>query len=165
MDVMFNQAENEWAPLIGKFIVDFVMIDDAMFDLINKNQHRLTDKELKDLEKFKSRVRLFKKVLKTYLQPTSVKQLDEVIRKISDLYVIRNLLAHNSLTFAYEQLADQQMTVIGFQVNGRKSDLSINITELKEKAQELVDQRVQFSDLIMVYYKAEFELISNATSA
>jgi hypothetical protein len=165
MDVMFDQAENEWAPLIGKFIVDFVMIDDAMFDLINKNQHRLTDKELKDIEKFKSRVKLFKKVLKTYLEPTSAEQLDEVMRKISDLYVIRNLLAHNSLTFAYEQLPDQKMTVIGFQVNGRKSELSINITELKEKAGELVAQRARFSDLIMVFYKAEFELISNTTSA
>jgi hypothetical protein len=164
MDVMFDQAENEWAPLIGKFIVDFVMIDDAMFDLINKNQHKLTDKELEDLEKFKARVSLFKKVLKTYLEPTSAKQLDDVMRKISDLYVIRNLLAHNSLTFAYEQLPDQKMTVVGFQVNARKIDLSINITELNEKAQELAAQRARFSDLIMIYYKAEFELISNTTS-
>lgn len=165
MDVMFDKAESEWAPLIGKFIVDFVMIDDAMFDLIDKNQHRLTDKELKNLEKFKTRVRLFKKVLKAYLEPKSAKQLDEVMKKISSLYQIRNLVAHNSLTFVYEQLPNQKMTVVGFQVNGRKSDLSINITDLETKSQELVAQRLRFAELIGVYYQAEFKLISQATNA
>lgn len=58
MDVSFEKAEKEWAPIIGKFIVDFVMIDDSMFHVIGKNEHRLTDKELDDLEKFKTRVKL-----------------------------------------------------------------------------------------------------------
>lgn len=165
MDVNFEKAEKEWAPIIGKFIVDFVMIDDSMFHVIGKNEHRLTDKELDDLEKFKTRVKLFKKVMKTYLKPQDVAKLEEVMKKITELYQIRNLLAHNSLTFAYEPIASGKLKVIGFQVNGRKTDLSINMSELKKKGRELSTQRKRFSDLSMAYYEAEFRLVSQATSA
>ena len=165
MDVNFEKAENKWAPFIGKFIVDFVMIDDSMFHVIGKNSHRLTDKELADLEKFKTRIRLFKKVMKTYLKPQDVAKLDEVMKTIKELYEIRNLLAHNSLTFAYEPMASGKLKVVGFQVNGRKTDLSINMSELKHKGRELATQRKRFADLSMAYYEAELRLISQATSA
>ncbi len=165
MDVNFEKAENDWSPLIGRFIVDFVVIDDTMFHVIGSNSRRLNDKELDEIKEFKPRVKLFKKVMKTYLEPIDLAKLDKVMTKISDLYPIRNLLAHNSLTFAYEPIANGNLKPVGFQINGRKTGRSINITELKKKAKELASIRIHFSELSMAYYEAEFRLISQATKA
>ncbi len=166
MDVCFDKAESEWAPLIGRFIVDFVMIEDSMLHIIQSNKRKLTDKELKDLEKFNVRVKCLRKIMKSYLKnERDLKKFNGVMEKIKNLYDVRNLLAHNSLVFAYETQPDNKMKVVGFQINGKKKDISLNFTELKKKSKELILERKKFAELSMSYYEAEFELIKQATNA
>jgi len=160
MDVNFEKAEKEWAPVVGRFIVDFVMIEDAMSDVIEKNRHRLTDKELKGLDRFKTKRKLYLKVMRLYLEPMDVARLHEVMVKVKELYEVRNLLAHNSLSFVYEQESDEKLKVVGFQVIGKKNELSMNLSELKKKVQELQFERKRFSELSMAYYEAELRFIS-----
>ena len=161
-----GKAESEWAPLIGRFIVDFVMIEDSMLHIIESNKRKLTEKEIKDLEKFNVRVKCLKKIMKSYLKnENDLKKFNQVMDKIKKLYDIRNLLAHNSLVFAYEQQPNNKMKVVGFQINGKKKDISLNFTELKKKSKELISERKKFAELSMSYYEAEFELIKQATNA
>lgn len=166
MDVCFDKAEKEWAPIIGKFIVDFVMIEDSMLHIVQSNLRKITESEINELCKFHVRVKCLRKIMKTYLRnERDIKKFNEVMDKIIDLYDVRNLLAHNSLVFAYEQQPDKTMKVVGFQINGKKKDISLNFDELKKKSRELKIERKKFSELSMKYYEAEFELIKQATNA
>ena len=47
MDVNFERAEKIWSPLIGKFIVDFVVIDDSIQHIISKHLSKLSKNEIK----------------------------------------------------------------------------------------------------------------------
>ncbi len=114
MDVCFDKAEQEWAPLIGRFIVDFVMIEDSMLHVIQSNTRKLTEKEIKELDKFNVRVKCLRKIMKSYIRSESdLKKFNQVMDKIKKLYDVRNLLAHNSLVLAYEQKPNNEMKVVG----------------------------------------------------
>ena len=80
--------------------------------------------------------------------------------KVKELYEVRNLLADNALSFVYEQESDEKLKVVGFQVIGKRNELSMSLCELKKKVQELQFERKRFSDLSMAYYEAELRLIS-----
>jgi hypothetical protein len=137
-----------------------------MLHIIQSNTSKLTDKELNDLEKFNVRVKCLCKIMKSYLKnERDLKKFNDVMEKIKNLYDVRNLLAHNSLVFAYEPQPDNKMKVVGFQINGKKKEISLNFNELKKKSKELMLERKKFAELSMSYYEAEFELIKQATNA
>ena len=166
MDVCFDKAEKKWSPLIGRFIVDFVMIDDSIQHIIGKHIHRLNKAEVNNQGKFKIRIKSIKKIMKLYLTDSiSIKKFNKTTKNILDLYVIRNLLAHNSLSFAYELQKNGKLKAVGFQINGKKEDVSINFKELKTKIDQLRSERIRFTELSMSYYEAELKLIEQKESA
>lgn len=166
MDVNFERAEKIWSPLIGKFIVDFVVIDDSIQHIIGKHLSKLSQGELKNQHKLRIRLRSIKKIMMLYLVDAKmIQQFNEVILEIKDLYQIRNLIAHNSLSFRYDLHENGSLKAVGFQINGKKIDLSLDYEELKAKLEHLRDVRTRFSQLTQCYYESEIRLIEQLANS
>lgn len=165
MNVNFERAEKAWSPLIGKFIVNFVVIEDSIHHIIGKHFNKLTAKEIKNINKFKVRLNAFKRIMSLYIfDKKAKKEFHKNIKEILSLYNTRNLLAHNALSFAFNLHNNGDLKSIGFQINGKKLETSLNYKELKEKIDQLKNARTKFSELTYIYYETEVKLIEQLSS-
>ncbi len=157
-DVNFDEEIEKWAPVVGRFMMNFVFIDSVIIHVTNKDAQKLTKKERENLDKFGTRVKAFQKIMTHYVSdPAKSSELCSVIANIKLLYEVRNLIAHNSLVFAFEIVDPDRLTALGFQINGQKKDFSLNFSDLEEKFLELERERKKFDDLTSIYYEVEFE--------
>ena len=94
-----------------------------------------------------------------------MQQFNEVILDIQDLYETRNLVAHNSLSFAYDLNENGSLKAVGFQINGKILDVSMGYKDLKKKLKHLKDVRTRFAQLTQCYYESELKLIEQLANA
>jgi hypothetical protein len=163
MDVCFDSAEEKLVPLIGRFIIDFVFIEDSMNLILNNSQNRLTENHKKNLNRFEGRVKAFHYVLPSYMSSKEeIEALDSVISKVKDMYLIRNLLAHNSVGLAVTMDESGKFKEAGFEISGKRKDIVENLDSLKNKVIELRSLRLDFIKLTESYYNYEVKLMMNA---
>ena len=163
MDVCFDSAEERLVPLIGRFIIDFVFIEDSIELILNNSQNRLTENYKKNLNWFEGRVKAFHYVLPSYLtSKEEIEELDSVISKVKDMYLIRNLLAHNSVGLAVTRDEYGNFKEAGFEISGKRKDIVENLDSLENKVIELRSLRLAFIKLTECYYNYEVKLMMNA---
>jgi dynactin complex subunit len=163
MDVCFDSAEEKLVPLVGRFIIDFVAIEDSINLILNNSRSRLTESHRNNLKWFDDRVNAFHYVLPSYMSSKEeIESLNSVISKIKDMYLIRNLLAHNSVGLAVLRDESGNFKEAGFEISGKRKDIVENLDSLRNKVDELRKLRVQFVKLTECYYMYEVKLMSSA---
>ena len=155
VEVDFYYEEKKWAPLIGKFILDFANIEEFLHEVMRYYfMDTLLDEE--DIpDNLLKRIKLFEKILvnRILTEASDKEKLAEAISKVRQLIPIRNLVAHNSLGLIVEENAEGVMRIGGFEITGRKKkEVFLNYESLSEKVKQLEACRNQLSELILVFY-------------
>lgn len=155
-DVNFEYEEKRWAPLIGKFILDFANIEEFLNEVI---RHHIRDTLLDESympDNLGKRIKLFEKILKKDIldNPKDKAKLTKVVKDIQDLVPIRNLVAHNSLGLVVEENAKGQMRIGGFQITGRKNkSVYLDYKSLADKVKQLETYRNTLFELVLIFHK------------
>lgn len=154
-EVDFYYEEKKWAPLIGKFILDFANIEEFLHVVIHFyfKETLLDEEDIPD--NLLKRIKLFEKVLlnRILVEASDKEKLAEAVSKVRQLIPIRNLVAHNSLGLVVEEDAEGAMRIGGFEITGRKKkEVFLNYESLSEKVKQLEFCRNQLSELLLVFY-------------
>jgi hypothetical protein len=158
-DVTYLKAEEKWTHLIGRFMLDFASIEDSVHRVILKypNDTPITDKKWKDT--FKNRVNLFHQILlKRFSEGLEKNELNKAINKFHELYNTRNLIAHNSLSYAFGEDENGNFRFLGFEIAGKKNNAIFTTYEqLESRVQCLKECRIQISSFMLKFHEAELE--------
>ena len=155
-DLPFHAAEEKWAPQIGKFILDFVCIEDSIYEVVLHYVNTTLIHEEALSQKFATRISLFQKILKEKIleDEADIKLLNKSVSSIHSLLPTRNLIAHNSLKLVFEDNEDGELVERGFEISGRKKpENSITYADLCEKVLKLNQCRQDFLSLMMKFEK------------
>ena len=159
-DVTYLIAEEKWANLIGRFMLDFASIEDIVHRVIIQylKETLITEQQLNDT--FKSRLDLFHQILiKRFSEGLDKSELNNAINKIHDLYPTRNLIAHNSLSYTFGEDQNGDFQFRGFEITAKKkSTIFTTYEQLEGKVQSLKECRTQISSFMLKFHEAELEL-------
>ena len=162
-DVTYLKAEEKWAHLIGRFMLDFASIEDSVHRVILQylKETLITDQQLNDT--FKNRLDLFHQILlKRFSEGLDKNELNKAIRNIHDLYSTRNLIAHNSISYTFGENENGDFQFIGFEITAKKkSTLFTTYEQLEAKIQTLKECRTQIASFMMKFHEAELEAVIN----
>jgi glutamate synthase domain-containing protein 3 len=161
INVNFLLAEKQWIPLIGKFIVDFVSIEDSLHQVVKHHVRNTFIKSDWFLDRFEDQLQIFEAVMRKQIlvKELDITNLSIFVENIKQLKQIRNLIAHNSLGLSFEENETGEMKSIGFTIDGkRKKSYSINFDKLLGESKRLSCCKSMLNKLMMKFHKNELKL-------
>jgi len=149
----FERDEEKWAPLIGRFILEFANIEDSIH-LVTSYHLAGTIIEHSDInERLGIRLNLCKKILEASVEDQCQKiKIQACFNCIQDLVQTRNLLAHNALSIVFEEGNDGHFRQIGPVIAGRKNiNITIDFESLTAKLADLRSHRLELRDFVVTF--------------
>jgi len=157
-DVTYLIAEEKWTSLIGRFMMDFASIEDCVHRVIKFYVEKTLIKDSQISENFRVRLELFKAVMAECFIDSDTTEFESTIDEIGRLYLTRNLIAHNSLSYAFEEDKDGNMNFMGFTISARKkANVEINFDSFTEEVSKLKQCRTDLAKYMMQFHVAEFQ--------
>jgi len=157
-DVTYLIAEEKWTALIGRFMMDFASIEDCVHRVIKFYVEKTLIKDSQISENFRVRLELFKAVMAECFIDTDTTEFESTIDEIGRLYLTRNLIAHNSLSYAFEEDNDGNMNFMGFTISARKkANVEINFDSFSEEVPKLKQCRTDLAKYMMQFHVVEFQ--------
>lgn len=158
-DLDYLEEEDNWTRLIGRFMLDFASIEDSIHRVLIHylRETLITEKELNGT--FKNRLKLFQRILtKSFSKKIDGESLRKTVKRISDLYPTRNLLAHNSISYVFAEDDKGDYRFMGFEIANRKDkSMFMNYEQLENRILELKECRIAMSSFMMEFHKAELD--------
>ena len=162
-DFTYLEAEEKWTHLIGRFMLDCASIEDSLHRVILQylKETLITDQQLN--ETFKKRLDLFHQILlKRFSQGLDKNLLNKAIKRINELYLTRNLIAHNSLSYTFIEDSNGDYQFHGFEITAKKKSARFTTYEqLENEVQSLKECKTQISSFMMKFHEAEFNAAIN----
>jgi hypothetical protein len=161
-NVNFLLAERQWVPLIGRFIFDFVCLEDSIHSVIRYHIRNTVDQSDLFIDRFEEQIKIFESVMCKHILQTSAdkESLKSIVSRMKQLKTTRNLIAHNALGLMFKEKRNGEMIVVGFVIENKKNKkVTISLDQLKERTRELRSCRNDMSKLMLIFHEHEFNLI------
>lgn len=149
----FERDEEKWAPLIGRFILEFANIEDSIHHVTSCHLAGTIIEHSDINEKLGARINLCKKILDASVQDQRQKiKIQKCFKGINDLVQIRHLLAHNALSIVFEEGNDGHFRLIGPVIAGRKNiNTTVDFESLTSKLDDLRSRRLELRDFVVEF--------------
>lgn len=155
-DLTYLVAENDWANLIGHFMLDYANIEDCIHRVIKFHIRQTLIDESHLIDKFPIKLSLFKTIMiEQFVDHKSKSHFESVVKKITELNSTRNVIAHNPLSYHFVE-KDGNMEFVGFGISGKKANsCPMDLERFKKEAEKLRNCTVNLSEFMLQFHLAE----------
>jgi hypothetical protein len=156
VDAAFESAEDSWAPIIGKFILEFGSVEECLhsviFGPVRGSQVSVSGKE----DRLVKKLQLFQRIVGEKLDEQDVQsKLKECVDGLGKLIRTRNLLAHNSLALEFWETEEGVLKIVGPVIYGRKCPtFSVTFDVLTLQLKELKRYRKIMYEVLGAFHSA-----------
>jgi hypothetical protein len=153
----FEKAEHEWAPLIGRFILNYGYLESEIDDVLRIYQRDSVVNAEELTKDFKEKLKVFEKILCSQgLGPELADEFCTAVCGISILWNTRCLLAHNPLVLSLEENQSGEYDLVGFEIFNHVKKRSITFSELQEELRDLLNCCETVKKVMIQYGSTKF---------
>ena len=148
MDFIPKQLREQWAPVVGNFIIEFGHIESAVKEVIRLSVSPSQFEVLRSLN-FSKQADLARAALKDW-NAESFQSIEDAFSKINDIAKRRNIVAHNGFSISvYESKDGEGMRYeVGMTTAYKAKDIFLQIKDLKLDTDSLVEIHEKIVDWI-----------------
>jgi hypothetical protein len=155
MDRDYQLTERKLVPLVGRIVVDMTAIESILVQVTEKTIDPKKKKNFRDL------VAEYKRVIMNYYPAKSDKaRVLKVIRKIEkEFKIIRDLVAHNSLSYQFLIGEDGELQEQGWKIVNEERGLEETLESLRHKVKEFKKIKNEFKKISRPYFEEQVRIV------
>lgn len=130
MNFILPEAQEKWAPVVGKFIIEFGHCESAVTEIIRLSVMVGHFKILRSLN-FSKKMGLAKATLLDW-NPSQTNEINNSFQQLNAIAQRRNIVAHNGLSIAIYEAADAEGNFyeIGMSQSYKATDIWLQIEDI-----------------------------------